>query len=92
LGKDNTIRLTLALAKSVLLVTWAFYGIALFGGQSISPFTTVMTSIIASVVVITLGRMREGLNDAEFMRKQHGKLFPLQMLMHPSLIVGVMIL
>jgi geranylgeranylglycerol-phosphate geranylgeranyltransferase len=90
IGKDNTIRLTMVLAKSVLVTTWAFYGIAIVTGRDVSPVTTATTSIIATVVLITLSRMRKGLHNAEFMRKQHKRLFPLQMLLHPSLITGVM--
>jgi geranylgeranylglycerol-phosphate geranylgeranyltransferase len=90
IGKDNTIRLAMVLAKSVLVITWAFYGFSVVTGRDASPVTTAMTSVIAAVVLMTLSRMRKGLHDAEFMRKQHKRLFPLQMLLHPSLITGVM--
>jgi geranylgeranylglycerol-phosphate geranylgeranyltransferase len=90
IGKHNTIRLTMVLAKSVLVITWAFYGIAIVTGHGVSPVMTAMTSIIAAVVLVTLSRMHKGLHDAEFMRKQHKRLFPLQLLLHPSLITGVM--
>lgn len=90
IGNESTIKLTMILAAGVLAVTWAFYGISLIAGQS-SPVTAVTTTVIASIVLITLTRMRKGLQNAEFVRSQHKKLFPLQMTMHPSLITGVVI-
>lgn len=91
IGKENTVKLTMVLAASVLAMTWAFYGAALAAGQN-SPLAAISTTVIASIVLLTLSRMRRGLRDAEFMRSQHKKLFPLQMTMHPCLVSGVMVL
>jgi geranylgeranylglycerol-phosphate geranylgeranyltransferase len=91
IGKENTIKLAIVLAASVLALTWAFCGAALITGQG-SPVTAVTTTAIAAVVLMTLTRMRQGLQNAEFMRAQHKKLFPLQMALHPSLIAGVVML
>ena len=90
IGSESTIKLTMMLASGVLGVTWTFFGISLITDQS-SPVTAVTTTIIASVVLMTLARMRKTLQDAELMRSQHKKLFPLQMTVHPSLITGVVI-
>jgi geranylgeranylglycerol-phosphate geranylgeranyltransferase len=89
IGKDNTIKLTMVLAAGVLAITWAFYVAALVTGKG-SSLMAVSTTTIALVVLMTLVRMRKGFQDAEFMRSQHKKLFPLQMAMHPSLIAGVL--
>ena len=89
-GKQNTIKLTMTLAGSILAVTWAFYVTALIADHS-SPITTFTTTAIVSIVLITLNRMRKGFQNAEFTRSQHKKLFPFQMIIHPSLITGVAI-
>lgn len=89
-GKENTIKLTMILAVGVLAITWGFYITALIAGVS-SPVTAATTTAIASIVLMTLGRLRKGFQNAEFMRSQHKKLFPLQMIIHPSLITGVAI-
>lgn len=91
IGKDNTIKLTMGLAAGVLAVTWIFYVAGLPAGHS-SLFSTITTSIIASVVFTTLARIKKGFQNAEFMRSQHKKLFPLQMAMHPSIIIGVVMI
>jgi 4-hydroxybenzoate polyprenyltransferase len=91
IGKDSTIKLTMILAAGVLAATWAFYGVALATGQA-SLITAVTTTAIALVILMTLGKMRQGIRDAEFMRMHHKKLFPLQMAVHPSLIVGIVML
>lgn len=89
-GKENTIKLTMILAVGVLAITWGFYIPALIAGHS-SPVTAATTTAIASIVLMTLGRLRKGFQNAEIMRSQHKKLFPLQMIIHPSLITGVAI-
>lgn len=89
-GKENTIKLTMILAGSVLAITWTFYITALIAGHS-SAVTVATTTAIASIVLMTLSKMRKGFQNAEFMRSQHKKLFPLQMMIHPTLITGVAI-
>jgi len=89
-GKQNTIKLTMVLAAGVLAITWGFYITALIAGHS-RPVTVATTTAIASIVLITLGRLRKEVQNAEFMRSQHKKLFPLQLIFHPSLITGVAI-
>jgi geranylgeranylglycerol-phosphate geranylgeranyltransferase len=89
-GKENTIKLTMILAGSVLAITWAFFVTALIAGHS-SPVTAATTTAIASIILMTLSKMRKGFQNAEFLRSQHKKLFPLQIMIHPSLITGVSI-
>jgi geranylgeranylglycerol-phosphate geranylgeranyltransferase len=91
IGKDSTIKLTMILAVGVLAVTWAFNGFALVTDQTV-PVAAITTTAIALVVLITLAKMRKGIQNAESMRAQHKKLFPLQMAMHPSLVAGVVFL
>ena len=90
LGKENTIKLTMVLAAGVLAITWGYYLMALIAGHS-RPVTVATTTAIASIVLMTLGRLRKEFQNAEFMRSQHKKLFPLQLIIHPSLITGVAI-
>lgn len=91
IGKDNTIKLTMSLAAGVLATTWAFYGAAALTGQA-SLITAVATTAIALIVLMSLDKMRQEIQNSAFMRAQHKKLFPLQMAMHPSLIAGVTML
>jgi len=92
IGKDSTLKLTTILAASILAVTWIFYGAVLVTGHEGSLVTTITTTIIALIVMMTLCRMRSGQRDAEFMRRQHKKLFPFQMAVHPCLVIGFLLL
>jgi len=89
LGKNNTLKLTMILAAIVLATTWIFYGASIAQGYTVSLLSAAMTTTVTSIVMITLFRMQNGSQDAEFMRKQHGKLFPMQMALHPAIICGV---
>ncbi|HXG06683.1 MAG TPA: UbiA family prenyltransferase [Nitrososphaera sp.] len=91
LGKDNTIRLTMGLAAGVLVITWIFYVVGLAAGHS-SLVSSITTTAIVMVVYVTLANIRKGFHSVEFIRSQHKKLFPLQMAIHPSIIVGVMMI
>jgi len=89
IGEENTIRLTLILAASVLGVNWTFYGASLFQVHEASLLSALTTTAITLIVMTTLLRIRKRLQNVEFMRKQHRNLFPLQMALHPSLISGL---
>ena len=91
IGKEKTIRLMTILAATVLLLTWGLYGAALATGKG-SLIAALATTSIALLVLLTMIRMRKSLHNAEFMRSQHKKLFPLQMAMHPALILSIVIL
>jgi len=92
IGKDSTLKLTTILAASILAVTWISYCAVLASGHEGSLVTTITTTIIALIVMMTLCRMRRGQRDAEFMRRQHKKLFPFQMAVHPCLVIGFFML
>lgn len=89
IGEENTIRLTLILAASVLGVIWTFYGASLAQVHEASLLSAFTTTAITLIVMTTLLRIRKRLQNAQFMRKQHKNLFPLQMALHPSLISGL---
>jgi geranylgeranylglycerol-phosphate geranylgeranyltransferase len=91
IGKENTVKLAMGLAAGVFAVTWIFYVAGLAIGHS-SLFSTMTTTAIVSFVFMTLATIRKDFHNAEFMRSQHKKLFPLQMSMHPSIIVGVVMI
>jgi len=92
IGKDGTLKLTTILAASILALTWIFYGAILVTGNEGSLVTTITTTVIALIVMMTLCRMRHGQRNAEFMRRQHKKLFPFQMAVHPCLVIGFFML
>jgi geranylgeranylglycerol-phosphate geranylgeranyltransferase len=90
IGKDNTVKLAMLLAVAILAMTWAFYGAAAAAGRDGSLVLAAMTSAFALTIRMVMGRMRQGFHDAELLRKQHKKLFPLQMALHPITMVGAM--
>jgi len=90
IGKENTVKLAMGLAAGVLVAAWFFYVAALAVGHS-NPSTALTTSAIALIIIKTLGRMKDGFHNAELLRSQHKKLFPLQMAIHPSMVVGMLV-
>jgi len=92
IGKDNTIKLSMTLALSMLFITWALYMPINISGHHGNVVTSVLTTFFALVVASKLAKMRKGLHDMESMRKHHKKLFPLNIILQTILIAGGLIL
>ena len=91
LGIDNTLKLAMIMAACVITVTWVFWVAGLVAKLDGSLITAILTTSIALIVMVTLRQMRKQLSNIEFVRKQHKKLFPFQMAIHPCLVIGVLL-
>lgn len=90
LGGNNTIKMMMVLAASMLFTSWALYGVSV----NIGIAMTLGTSLFALLVINRLLQMRKRLDDLEMelMRKHHKKLFPLHLVLQLNLAVGTILL
>jgi 4-hydroxybenzoate polyprenyltransferase len=86
IGAEATIRLLVLLASGMIAVS-------LFAYESIGPISVVLTSLFALLVISKLKKIGEGLAklDAEAIRKQHKRIFPLHMVLQLLLVVSAII-
>jgi 4-hydroxybenzoate polyprenyltransferase len=89
LGAGKTISIMMIMLASMPVISWMLY--------LLSPGTSVATpSAVSILVLLALLRMREmrkGLEtmNAEFMRRQHKKWFPLHMVLQSGLVIGALL-
>jgi 4-hydroxybenzoate polyprenyltransferase len=90
MGGEKTVRLLMALLLAMCALSWMMYG--LLDGASLS--TSVAISIITVLALLRMTKMQKGLStmDAEYMRRQHKKWFPLHMVMQSSFVIAALLL
>lgn len=87
IGRINTVKMSMILVVGMAASSWVVYAI---GGTG--PATAALVSAFAALVATRMAKTLKGLDDMEFMRKQHKKLFPLHLILHASLIGGTLML
>ncbi len=87
IGRINTVKMSMLLVSCMAATSWAIYA-----AGEIGLITTLLVSSFAALVAVRMKKMLNGLDDMEFMRKQHKKLFPLHLVLQTSLIIGTVLL
>lgn len=90
MGGERTVKMLMVLLMSMPVVSWALQ--ILTDGAGIA--TSVAISVIAILALTRMTKMQHGLKtmNADYMRKQHKKWFPLHMVLQTSLVVGVLLI
>ncbi len=86
IGCANTVKIAMVLAYGMAATSWIVYAMA-----GISLITAILTTISVVLVTIRMTRLSEGLDDIEFVRKQHAKMFSLHMVLQVSLMIGTLL-
>jgi geranylgeranylglycerol-phosphate geranylgeranyltransferase len=86
IGRINTAKMTIILACGMAATTGIFYAT---GG--ISLITVMLTTNFAALVTVRMTKTLKGLDNIEFIRKQHKKMFPLHMILQLSLVIGTLL-
>ena len=89
LGSNNAIKLMILLISSMAIIPWIFNRIS----DSTSLGTVASISLFGMLVISMLTKLQGEMKelDAEIVRKQHGKLFPLHLVLQSSLIINSLI-
>ena len=90
MGGERTVKMLMVLLMSMPAISWALYLWA--DGTGIT--TAAAISVIAILALTRMTKMQHGLKtmDADYMRKQHKKWFPLHMVLQASLVVGMLLI
>lgn len=84
IGKSNAVEMGIVIAAGMAGASWILYAL---GGIGLA--SAVITSSFSAFIITRMAKTLTGLEDMEFMRKQHKKLFPLHMVLQLVLVVGV---
>lgn len=86
IGKSNAVKMGIIIAAGMTGSSWVLYA---SGGIGVA--SAVITSAFSAFIITRMAKTLTGLEDMEFMRKQHKKLFPLHMVLQLVLVVGVLL-
>jgi geranylgeranylglycerol-phosphate geranylgeranyltransferase len=89
IGAEKTTKILMMMLASMPMISWILY--VLPPGTSI--FTASAVSILSLLALMRVRAMRKGSEtiDAEFMRQQHKKWFPLHMVLQSSLVLAALL-
>lgn len=87
IGKANTVRMGIMMVTSMAAISWAVYAT---GGIGLA--SAVFASAFAALLGTRLARAVKGVDDKDFVRKQHKKLLPFDLMLLAGLPVGVFLL
>jgi 4-hydroxybenzoate polyprenyltransferase len=86
LGKRGTIKMAIALVAGLSTISWLAYAMS----NSSGLITTVLTTLFAVLIGIRIANLRKGVNDIDFLRRQHKKFVPLHFLLQLVLFGGAL--
>ena len=87
IGQTKTIKMSMVLSTAMAIASGTVY---LLGGIGLA--TALLVCLFSSFVTTKMAKTVKGFNDAEFMRKQHKKLFPLHLVLQSCLVAGTLLL
>ena len=83
IGRANTIKMEIGIAIGMATISLLFYA-----SGNIGPTIAIMASSIAALLAVRLVKTLKGVDDREFVRAQHKKMLPFDLLFLASLVAG----
>lgn len=87
IGKENTVRMTIGIALAIAIASAVFYAV-----EGIGLILAVSTGVIATLLARRLANTLGGANDRDFVRKQHKRLLPFDLLFLVTLATGALLI
>jgi geranylgeranylglycerol-phosphate geranylgeranyltransferase len=91
LGGENTIQMLIILLMIMPAISWILYW-AFVGEGTIPLLTPIAVTIVASLAVLRMVKIRKVFEDMKSMRNQHKKWFPLYIVLQLGLVWGALLL
>jgi geranylgeranylglycerol-phosphate geranylgeranyltransferase len=87
IGKENTVKVMMVIASGMVLASVAFYAV-----EGIGLTLALSTGATAGMLVRRLNGVLKGVRDRDFVRNQHKKLLPFDLLFLACLSAGVLLM
>jgi geranylgeranylglycerol-phosphate geranylgeranyltransferase len=87
IGRENTIKMGMMMVVGMAGISWAIYAL-----DGIGIVTASFSSAFAALMVIRLSKTIKGAKDKDFIRKQHKRLLPFDLMLLSGLPIGVFML
>jgi len=86
IGSENTVRMAIALAGSMIAISWIVYFISNTGW--INPL---LVSLVSILTIFNMSKTLKNLSNKDYVRKQHKKSMPLHLLLQLALALGALL-
>jgi geranylgeranylglycerol-phosphate geranylgeranyltransferase len=87
IGKENTIKLSIALAIAMAMTSWLFSGL-----QIVGLATSTGVSFVSFLVVLNMSKVLKRTDDEEYVRKKHKISYPLHIILQSAIVVGMLLI
>lgn len=87
IGKENTVKMMIGIASAMVVASTAFFIV-----EGIGLTLAISTGAIAALLIKRLMSTLKGVSDRDFVRNQHKKLLPFDLLFLSSLAAGVLLI
>jgi geranylgeranylglycerol-phosphate geranylgeranyltransferase len=86
IGRENTIKMGMMIVAGMAGISWAMYAL-----DGIGIVTASFSSAFAALMIIRLSKTVKGATDKDFIRKQHKRLLPFDLMLLCGLPIGVLL-
>lgn len=83
IGSENTVRMAIALAGTMIAISWIVYFVSNTGWMN-----PLLISLVSILTIYNMSKTLKNLSDKEYVRKQHKKSMPLHLLLQFALALG----
>lgn len=87
IGRENTVKLAIALGIGIIGLSWLFLGLA-----AISLPMAIAASLVGVLSSASMSKTLKKLDDTDFVRRQHKKSLPLHILLQSAIVVGMLLI
>jgi geranylgeranylglycerol-phosphate geranylgeranyltransferase len=88
LGGENTVKVLIILLGSMPAISWILYATFVEYDSISTMITPIAVTIVASLAILRMTKIRNVFEDMKLMREQHKKWFPLYMVLQLGMVVG----
>jgi geranylgeranylglycerol-phosphate geranylgeranyltransferase len=87
IGRENTVKLAIALGLGIVGLSWLFFGLSAINLQM-----AVAASLVGILTSTNMSKTLKRLDDTDFVRRQHKKSLPLHILLQSAIIIGMLLI
>lgn len=87
IGRENTIKMGIMMVAGMAGISWTMYAL-----DGVGIVTASFSSAFAALMIVRLSKTIKGAKDKDFIRKQHKRLLPFDLMLLSGLPIGVLVM
>ncbi len=86
IGSENTVKLAMALAGTMIAISWIVYSVSNTGWM-----IPILVTLVSILTIYNMSKTLKNLSNKEYVRNQHKKSMPLHLLLQLALAIGALL-